>query len=81
VKTNRAKALRELVVKEFEAAYPYGLTADEAAANLGESVLAIRPRVTELYNGDYLYDTGLRRPNESGINARVLRRNFAVEAD
>jgi len=49
------------------------ITADEAATYLGLSVLAVRPRVTELKNQGKLVLTGLRRRNASGIYARVLR--------
>lgn len=46
-------------------------TADEIAERLGESVLAIRPRVSECHLAGLLYDTGHRRPNRSGKNAVV----------
>jgi hypothetical protein len=46
-------------------------TADEVAAALGESVLSIRPRFTELLQVGWITDTGIRRPNISGRNATV----------
>lgn len=46
-------------------------TADEIAEALGETVLAIRPRVTELGQDGLLFDTGNRRRNTSGRMARV----------
>ena len=49
-----------------------GLTADEAAQKLGESILAIRPRVTDLKKSGKLADTGVRRKNEGGSSQRVL---------
>lgn len=48
-------------------------TADECAAVLGESVLAIRPRTTELKRLGLITDTGERRPNASGKRAIVWR--------
>lgn len=47
------------------------LTADEVAESLGESVLYIRPRITELYTAGKIRDTGERRKNKSGKSARV----------
>ena len=55
-------------------------TADEVAAQLGESVLAIRPRVTELAKVDRIADTGERRKNASGRKAIVWRLVEAMEA-
>jgi hypothetical protein len=48
-------------------------TADECAAVLGESVLAVRPRTTELKRLGLITDTGERRPNASGKRAIVWR--------
>jgi len=48
------------------------LTADEVANLLNESILFIRPRISELMKLGFLKDTGDRRPNDSGRNARVL---------
>ncbi len=52
------------------------LTADEIAAAINETVLAIRPRVTELRMQGLVFDSGLRRPNESGRKAIVWTRKF-----
>lgn len=46
-------------------------TADEIAETVGESILAIRPRVTELKAKGKVFDSGIRRPNLSGRNAIV----------
>jgi len=46
-------------------------TADEVADAIGRSVLAIRPRITELYKLELIDDTGRRRPNDSGRKAIV----------
>jgi hypothetical protein len=50
-----------------------GLTADEVAAQLNQSILAIRPRITELARLGAIKDSGLRRPNQSGRNAIVWK--------
>lgn len=49
------------------------MTADEVAAVLDESVLAIRPRVTELAKQGRIEDSGERRQNRSGRSAIVWR--------
>lgn len=41
-------------------------TADEVAAKLGKSILAIRPRCSELRAQGKIIDSGIRRPNSSG---------------
>jgi predicted ArsR family transcriptional regulator len=46
-------------------------TADEVAAQLGESPLAVRPRLSELRKENLIRDTGLRRANASGKSAAV----------
>jgi len=48
-----------------------GLTADEAAVLLNESVLAIRPRFSELRLQEKIVDTKQRRANSSGKKAIV----------
>ena len=45
-------------------------TADECAEALGESILSIRPRCSELFNQGKLYKTGERR-NGCAVLARV----------
>lgn len=49
------------------------LTADEAAAVLNESILAIRPRFSELREMNKIHDSGTRRKNESGRSAIVWK--------
>ena len=49
-----------------------GATADEVAAHVGVSVLAMRPRITELKQQGVIVDSGLRRLNRSGRRAAVL---------
>lgn len=48
-------------------------TADEVAAALGESVLSIRPRFSQLLAKKLIAATGDRRANESGMKAKVWR--------
>jgi hypothetical protein len=64
----RAEILRERCLEMFRKS---PLTADECAEKLGESVLSIRPRVTELSKLGKVRDTGVRRKNESGRGANV----------
>lgn len=49
------------------------MTPDECAAALNKSILAIRPRFSELYKQGKIEPTGLRRRNASGMNADVWR--------
>ena len=48
-----------------------GLTADEAARRIGRTVLAVRPRFSELRKVGMIRKSGLRRLNDSGIEAHV----------
>jgi hypothetical protein len=48
-----------------------GLTADECAEMIGESVLSIRPRISELHKAGHIFKTKLRRKNRSGHSATV----------
>lgn len=50
-----------------------GLTADEVADILHATVLAVRPRVTELGALKQIEDSGVRRQNRSGKFAVVWR--------
>jgi len=61
--TLRAKVLELLRVN--------ALTADECAAHLGEDILSIRPRLSELRAKNQIKDTGTRRKNKSGHKAAV----------
>ena len=70
--SGRAEILRRKVRNFFEG-LPTGATADEAADLLGEDLLSIRPRVTELYKqGDLVYE-GARRKNAGRNTVRVLK--------
>jgi hypothetical protein len=59
-------------VYELLRATPAGLTADECAMRLNESVLSIRPRCTELCAAGLAKPSGVRRRNFSGRDANVL---------
>lgn len=48
-------------------------TSDEVAAELHKSVLAIRPRLTELKTMGLIRETGRRRPNLSGLPANEFK--------
>ncbi len=71
--TPHANTVRKAVLAEFRAAYPRGLTADQVAKLLGESVLTVRPRVSELRAANLIEPTPERRRNESGMTAAVWR--------
>lgn len=49
------------------------LTADEIATQLGESILSVRPRVSELARQGKIARTGAKRFNASGLRAHVWR--------
>ena len=70
-----ASVLKERVYAAFVAAGMPGLTADEAAAKVDSTVLAVRPRVTELGKEipPRLVKTKMRRKNSSGMSATVWR--------
>jgi hypothetical protein len=75
---SRAETLRHLVMAEITAAGRSGLSADQVAARLGESVLSIRPRLSELSKPvpprlPLIVPTGERRTNDSGMKAKVWR--------
>ena len=46
-------------------------TADEVAELMSQSVLAVRPRITELRRTGQIRDSGVRRKNNSGRRAIV----------
>lgn len=68
---SRAELLRDRCAALVGAYAQVGRTADEAAADLGESILSIRPRFTELLHMGRIKDSGQRRRNESGRSAKV----------
>jgi len=68
----RLGRLRESALRRLRTS-PGGLTADEIAAEMGQSVLSIRPRVSELSKLGMIEKTKLRRRNSSGMSATVWR--------
>ena len=71
--TLRAGTLRRAVLDRYRCAYPGGLAADEVAKTLDESILAIRPRVSELKRAGLIEPTPERHRNASGLSAHRLR--------
>jgi predicted ArsR family transcriptional regulator len=68
----RVARLRERVVAALRSHGPH--TADEIAGILGEDILSIRPRFSELGATGAIIKTADRRPNpRSGLLARVWR--------
>lgn len=70
--TPSANERRAMVLAEIKKSTG-GMTADEVAQRLDLSVLAIRPRVSELKASAKIVATGERRPNASGLKAKVWR--------
>ncbi len=68
---SRAATLRDQVLLLL--AFGDELTADECAAKIGASVLAIRPRLSELVAMNKIQDAGTRRKNASGHSATVWK--------
>jgi predicted ArsR family transcriptional regulator len=66
----RAVRLRDLVLAEIKKRPG---TADEIAERLRQTVLAVRPRTTELAKLGLIADAGIRRSNVSGRSAIVWR--------
>jgi len=69
--TGRSETLRQMVLVYLRSRSYSGSTPDNCAAALGESVLAIRPRFTELEQSGMIRKTKLTEKNESGRNAAV----------
>ena len=67
----RAPLLRTRIISALNKST--GLTADECAAQIGENILSVRPRFSELSRDGIIEKTGQRRANESGMNAAVWR--------
>lgn len=67
-----AESLRRTALMWLRA-FPGGLTPDEIARKAGETVLAMRPRLSELGRTGLVEKTSLRRANASGKSATVLR--------
>jgi hypothetical protein len=68
--TSSAEYLRRRVLDRIRQS---PCTADECASALDESILSVRPRVSELRALAKITDSGLRRKNQSGHTAIVWR--------
>ena len=69
---NEAKANAETLREQcLKALREMPRTADEVAKKLNETVLAVRPRITELNKQGLIKDSGWRRQNESKKSAIV----------
>lgn len=73
-----ARILQSRVLQYFHDNGADGLTADECAEGLSESILSVRPRLSELRRAGILIDSGLRRKNFSGKSATVWIRRPRV---
>lgn len=68
----RARNLSDEVLTLLTDIWPRGMTADEVAEAIGASILAVRPRFSELKSINKIVKTTVRRPNKSsGVNAVV----------
>lgn len=65
---SRAETLRDAALEVIRT---MPRTADEVASIIGESVLAVRPRIAELHKMRKIRATGQRRENQSGQSAHV----------
>jgi hypothetical protein len=70
--TSRAKTMRARVLGFLTQHHPSSFTADQIAADLGESILTVRPRVSELRRSE-IEPSGERRLNASGMFASCWR--------
>ncbi len=69
----RAGSLRARALGVLRQIMPEGMTPDQIAKKMGCTVLAVRPRITELAHANLIEKTGERRLNTSGVNADVWR--------
>lgn len=70
---SRAKTMRTRILAFLPQHLPSSFTANQIAAGLGESILARRPRVSELRHSGLIESTGERRTNKSGLPAQCRR--------
>ncbi|MGY0570669.1 DUF1376 domain-containing protein [Bradyrhizobium sp. RDM12] len=68
-----AKTVRGRVLGFLTKHHPRTFNADEIAAALGENILTVRPRVSELRRSDLIEPTADRRLNQSGMRATCCR--------
>ncbi len=72
--SKRQLGIAARLYRAFADAYPFGLTADEAARRAGFTRAdGAWKRCSDLKRQRAVYDTGQRRPGESGRDQAVLR--------
>lgn len=77
--SGRTGTLRHRVLTLYQSGFVG--TADDAAESIGESILAIRPRCTELSALGKLKRTGDKRLSSGGRKAAVLALNIALQQE
>jgi predicted ArsR family transcriptional regulator len=71
--TSHAKNLRDRVHGFLQEQYPSAYSADQIAARLGETILSVRPRVSELHKAQLIEAAAGRSKNQSGMTANCWR--------
>ena len=71
IERTKAPTLRERALDLFRRKFE--MTADECAEILGESILAVRPRISELHARNLITDSGARRVSDGGKMAIVWK--------
>jgi predicted ArsR family transcriptional regulator len=71
--TRHAKTLRDRVHRFLQEQYPSAYSADQIAARLGETILSVRPRVSELHKAQLIEAVASRSKNQSGMTANCWR--------
>ena len=71
--TGHAKTVRDRVHLFLVEQYPRSFSADQIADALGENILTVRPRVSELHGKELIEPTAERRKNASGMSAQCWR--------
>ena len=71
--TSHAKTVRDRVHFFLKDHYPSTFSADQIADSLGESILTVRPRVSELGRDGQIEAVNERRKNISGMSAHCWR--------
>lgn len=70
---DHAKTVRRRALVAYAEAFPRGLTPDEVATTVKESILTVRPRCAELKRLGHIKPTGETRKNDSGHSASVMQ--------
>lgn len=71
--TPRARKLLDRVHDLMRSRYPEAFSPDQVAELLGETILSVRPRMSELHRHGKIETTGARRKNQSGMTANCYR--------